>query len=98
MNITRALHRTLVIGAAALSLGLIGQQAAQARSVAAITGSAGGADQACLGIWFGTMTNNCGHLVSFDWPLAVDNSGGKSVTVSAFGATSSNNVGCRAEG
>lgn len=97
MKFTRSLRHLLVIGAAVTFLGLAVHRA-HARSVAAITGAAGGADQACLGIFFGNMTNNCGHVVSFDWPLVVDNGGAKSVIVTALGAAPANNVGCRAMG
>jgi hypothetical protein len=72
-------------------------QPADARSAGAILGLAAGSDMACLAINTATLQNNCGHTVSLDIPLTVDTAGVKTVTVTAFGATSANNVGCRAD-
>ncbi len=97
MKISSVLPRLLALGLGALALGAVASPA-EARTVSALTGGANGGDQACLEIWYGTMTNRCSHTVSFDWPLVVDTAGTHYVTVTAYGASSSQNVGCRAEG
>jgi len=52
----------------------------------------------CLAISLGTMANTCTRVISFDWPLVIDNAGAKTATVSGFGASSANNVGCKLQG
>jgi hypothetical protein len=97
MNTAKSLRQLLVLTAIALPIGILSQPV-EARSVAAATGVVGGPDVSCLGFFFGTVTNTCARTISFDWPLVVDTAGNKTVTVEAFGSTSANNVGCRAEG
>lgn len=56
------------------------------------------ADNACFSSSSGSIRNSCATAKSFDVPLPVDNAGGKTVHVAAYGATSANNVGCIAVG
>jgi hypothetical protein len=85
---------SLVAGA-----GIFGAEHAQARSNAASSGRAiNFADQGCFGLWYSSVTNNCGTTRDWEIPLATDTSGAKTVRVTAFGASAANNVGCTAVG
>jgi len=56
------------------------------------------AEAGCFGEWFGSMRNYCSTPSYFTVPLTVDAWGYYWVTVSAYGASSANNVGCQAFG
>ena len=86
-----AIATALAIGATSLP--------ASARSIVAFSGrSQNPADAGCFGEWFGTMRNYCSTAKAFILPLTVDAAGYHNVTVSGYGASSSNNVGCMAIG
>jgi hypothetical protein len=97
MMTNRSFRHLFMLAAIALPVGIVAQPV-EARTVAAAVGAVNPADAGCLSYFFGTVTNACGHTISFDWPLVVDTGGSKHVGIDAFGATPANNVGCRAEG
>ncbi len=55
-------------------------------------------DGSCFVMSYSSMQNSCTTAKSFELPLVVDNAGSKTVYVTAYGASSSNNVGCIAVG
>jgi hypothetical protein len=67
------------------------QPASSGRAIAA-------ADYGCFSLWYSSMTNNCGSAKSLEIPLVIDNSGNKTVTIAAYGASVSNNVCCTSSG
>ena len=98
MNVASSIRHLLTLTTVALPIGILSQPV-EARTVAAAVGAVNNSDAGCVSLWFGTVTNICNdRTLSFDWPLPVDSGGNKAVGVIAFAATSSNNVGCLAEG
>jgi hypothetical protein len=76
-----------------------GPASAFARSVPASLGTPQfAADAACFSMSSSSMTNTCAAVKSLEFPVPVDNSGAKTVVVTAFGAAAANNVGCQAVG
>jgi hypothetical protein len=89
---------TLVAVAAVLAIGAISLPAA-ARTTVAFAGRANDpADAGCFSEWYGTMTNVCGATKVLVIPITVDPAGNYTVTVTGYGASASNNVGCQALG
>lgn len=73
--------------------------AALARTMPASSGRAVvWSDNSCFSMSYSSMQNTCTTMKSFELPLVVDTAGSKTVYVSAYGASSSNNVGCAAFG
>ncbi|MCP3099612.1 hypothetical protein LZ198_12110 [Myxococcus sp. K15C18031901] len=73
--------------------------AALARSVPASSGKAVlWGDNPCFIMNASTMSNGCSTRRGFEIPLMSDSATSKTVLVTAFGATASNNVGCMALG
>jgi hypothetical protein len=96
------MKRTIVLPlsgvAAVLAIATVALPAA-ARSVPVSSGHAtwGGSDTACFSPWYESETNNCSTQKGYTIPLVIDQGGTYfSVTVTAYGASSSNNVGCAA--
>jgi hypothetical protein len=72
---------------------------ASARTMPASGGKAvSWGDNACFVMLASSMSNGCSTMMNFELPLVVDTAGSKTVYVSAYGAGSSNNVGCSAAG
>jgi hypothetical protein len=70
-----------------------------ARTMPASSGKAvNWSENSCFGMNGSSMTNHCTSPKSFELPLTVDNAGWKTVYVTAYGASSANNVGCAAAG
>jgi hypothetical protein len=99
MSMFHTLIRSPLALAAALAVAATSLPA-DARTVVAFAGRPNyPGDATCFSEWFGAVRNNCSgvHRI-FTVPLATDSAGYHSVTVSAYGADSDNNVGCRAFG
>jgi hypothetical protein len=77
----------------------LAQGTSQARSMLPSAGRAvAAADYGCFALDASTMTNVCSTTKMLEIPLIVDAAGVYTVTVTAQGATSANNVGCQAFG
>ena len=98
MQIRNWIIRGTAITALAL-MGGVASQTAEARTVPGSNGLTIPQDRHCFYPFAGDMYNGyCGHIVSLDIPLVVDNGGNHNITVTAQGASPNNNVGCRGEG
>lgn len=90
----------LLVAASAFALTMPGvPQLASARTALPSSGRASNyADEGCFSLAYSSMTNVCGTARSLEIPLTHDNSLSNwlSPKVTAYGATSSNNVGCTA--
>lgn len=90
-------HALSLLTVAVIALGTF--QPLQARSLMASAGRAvAAADAGCFVLSYSSMTNVCSTVKRLETALPVDNAGSVTVKVSAYGATSSNNVGCEAIG
>jgi hypothetical protein len=90
--------KSMIKGGVLTTLALI-PLVATARTMPASSGRAvAWSDGSCFGMNSSSMQNNCSTLRSFELPLVVDSAGSKTVYVTAYGATPSNNVGCIAVG
>ncbi|WP_375759794.1 hypothetical protein [Corallococcus exercitus] len=82
-----------------LTMAVLLPVAAMARSVPASAGRPVlWSDGPCFQMSYSTMTNICSTRRSYEIPLTADSAGNKTVVVTAFGSTSSRNVGCMAVG
>jgi hypothetical protein len=95
------MNRTIVLSVLLASISAIGlAQDSDARSLLPSAGRAQDpAQYGCFWLEHSTMTNGCtGPAKSFEIPLTMDGDGLYTVTVTARGASTSNNVGCLATG
>jgi len=93
-------NRSLFVGAAlSLAAAIALAPSALARTHTGSTGEPNYPSEAgCWEIYYSSKHNLCSSMKKLYIPADADNSGSRSVTVTASGATSSNNVGCIAYG
>jgi hypothetical protein len=90
--------KSKIKGLAVMTVALLPLVAA-ARTMPASSGRAVfWSDGPCFTMGYSAMTNSCSTGRSFELPLMVDTAGSKTITVWAYGASASNNVGCFANG
>jgi hypothetical protein len=89
----KQLKQVVLVAAVVLPL------AAVARSVPASSGRPEfWSDGGCFTLSYSSVVNTCASRKSWEIPLSVDSSSGKTVVVAAQGASTANNVGCAALG
>ena len=82
-----------------LTVAVLVPVAAMARAVPASSGRPQyWSEGSCFNLGYSAVSNSCSARRAFEIPLTVDAAGSKTVVVTAYGATSANNVGCFAMG
>ena len=90
--------RRLFATAAAVALSLFAGAASAKNVSGAAAKAVSGADQSCAKYDYGFVTNNCSTAKGFIIALPYVSEGYKNVSFVGYGATSSNDVACKASG